>query len=211
MANELTSNPSDSLIANKTAIAGLLPVIAYAAADRTEMTAKHEQLINEDARAMVEPMWRTDVHTSDEELRTWDVLKKARYFLISSFLPGSDLRITAAQSQARSDGLLIGLALTAYKRENQRWPATLSELSPRFLPTVPVDPVTGEALHYRLTADGPLVYSVGVNRRDDGGRPTPIPGNALRWDSAKLEAAREGTEFDGDWRMWPLMKDTEGK
>ena len=59
-----------------------------------------------------------------------------------------------------------------FHRKHNKWPATLGELSPQYLPQLPVDPITGRALHYKVDNDRPLVYSVGADGDDDGGRPT---------------------------------------
>lgn len=47
---------------------------------------------------------------------------------------------------------------------------------PEYLNAVPSDPFTGDALRYRRTDDGLVVYSLGANVTDDGrdrtGEPT---------------------------------------
>jgi hypothetical protein len=46
----------------------------------------------------------------------------------------------------------IRAALAAYQKDHGRGPATLQELVPKYLPRVPVDPVTGKA-DWRLVQD----------------------------------------------------------
>ena len=41
---------------------------------------------------------------------------------------------------------------------------------PDYLPALPIDPFSGKPLILANEADGYVVYSVGANRRDDGGR-----------------------------------------
>ena len=41
---------------------------------------------------------------------------------------------------------------------------------PRFLDAVPLDPFDGKPLRYRELGTGFVVYSIGPNRRDDGGK-----------------------------------------
>ena len=48
--------------------------------------------------------------------------------------------------------------------------AKLADLTPTYLNQVPKDLFTGNDLIYRPDANGFLLYSVGVNGRDDGGR-----------------------------------------
>ncbi len=66
--------------------------------------------------------------------------------------------------------LHVAFALAAYHAEHGRYPAKLDDLAPKYLATVPDDLFSGKALLYRLTDKGYLLYSVGVNGIDDGGR-----------------------------------------
>jgi hypothetical protein len=64
----------------------------------------------------------------------------------------------------------IAFALAAYQREHGRYPRSLDALVPRYLQRVPGDLFSGKALTYRPSGKGYLLYSVGINGRDDGGR-----------------------------------------
>jgi hypothetical protein len=64
----------------------------------------------------------------------------------------------------------VALALAIYQREQGRYPERLEELTPRYLPTLPNDLFSGQALMYRRTDKGYVLYSVGVNGQDDQGR-----------------------------------------
>jgi hypothetical protein len=66
--------------------------------------------------------------------------------------------------------LHVAFALAAYHREHQRYPAKLADLAPRYLAAVPGDLFSGKALIYRPNEKGYLLYSVGVNGKDEGGR-----------------------------------------
>ncbi|OGD21484.1 MAG: hypothetical protein A2W03_11995 [Candidatus Aminicenantes bacterium RBG_16_63_16] len=66
-----------------------------------------------------------------------------------------------------------GLACKIYKKHTGHYPETLDALAPEFLDKVPVDPFTGQPLVYRVQEDGGvIIYSVGSNEKDDGGRGT---------------------------------------
>jgi lysophospholipase L1-like esterase len=78
--------------------------------------------------------------------------------------------------------LEIAFALAAYHRERGKYPQKLEALAPQFLASVPTDLFTGKSLVYVPSETGYLLYSVGVNGRDDQGRgpeDTP-PGDDLR-------------------------------
>jgi len=73
--------------------------------------------------------------------------------------------------QATMRLLICELALQVFRAEHDREADRLEDLVPEVLPAVPLDPFTGQPLVYRPTADGPLLYSLGYDRRDDGGQP----------------------------------------
>ncbi|MFN0195225.1 MAG: hypothetical protein ACKVT0_00640 [Planctomycetaceae bacterium] len=68
------------------------------------------------------------------------------------------------------DGILTAIALELYHRHEQKWPKNLDELVPRYLPAVPLDRITGDDIKFTIVNDRPMVYSVGKDRQDDGGR-----------------------------------------
>jgi hypothetical protein len=65
--------------------------------------------------------------------------------------------------------LTVELAIREYYLEENTEPAALADLVPKFLPSVPLDPFTSQPLIYRRDGAGHLLYSVGSDRRDDGG------------------------------------------
>jgi len=61
-------------------------------------------------------------------------------------------------------------ACARYYIRHSRYPAQLSDLVPAFLASVPLDPIDGKPLRYRLNPDGSAaVYSVFTDLDDDGG------------------------------------------
>ena len=79
-----------------------------------------------------------------------------------------------------------GLACRIHKGRTGQYPESLEALVPALLNEVPIDPFTGKALVYRREGEGFIVYSLGSNQRDDGGRGT--------WEIKQLV-----TEKDDDW------------
>jgi hypothetical protein len=70
--------------------------------------------------------------------------------------------------------VVTAVALKRFQIKHAKWPDTLDELVPEFLPSVTVDPNDGKQLKYHPNADGTfLLYSVGDDGVDDGGDPTP--------------------------------------
>src|SRR5262249_55523024 len=66
--------------------------------------------------------------------------------------------------------LQVAFALAAYHRDHKGYPAKLDDLALRYLAAIPNDLFCGKALVYRPSAKGYLLYSVGVNGQDEGGR-----------------------------------------
>jgi hypothetical protein len=63
-----------------------------------------------------------------------------------------------------------GLALRVFKQRHGAYPAGLGELAPEVMKEVPVDPWSGAAYRYRREGEGFVLYSVGMDFVDDGGR-----------------------------------------
>jgi len=78
--------------------------------------------------------------------------------------------------QALLDNAQIAVALERHRFKHGTYPKTLVELAPDFLPEVPLDPINGEQRIYKIKDDGtPMFYSVGINKKDDGGIPHRRP------------------------------------
>ncbi len=74
--------------------------------------------------------------------------------------------------QAELRLLKLEFALRLWKAEHGTWPESLDQLVPAILPAVPLDPYdpAGKPLRYNRTDEGFLLYSVGQNGVDDGGK-----------------------------------------
>ncbi len=86
-------------------------------------------------------------------------------------------------------------------------PERLDQLTPAFLPVVPPDRFDGKPLKYGFVDGQPVVYSIGVDRHDDGGvPPEDRNGYASRWEppSRVAEIRAEGLHC-GDWLLWPSV------
>ncbi len=91
---------------------------------------------------------------------------------------------SVARNQTALNQALLVCALERYRRAHRDYPASLQDLLPDFIQTLPHDLITGQPLHYRRTNDGKFIlYSVGWNEKDDEG----LPGKEK-----------------GDW-VWPVV------
>ena len=77
-----------------------------------------------------------------------------------------DVRIRARRALVE-----IGFALELYRLKQGRYPRSLEDLVPAILKKVPLDPDSGKLPIYRRGGpSGFIVYSVGQNQQDDGGK-----------------------------------------
>ncbi len=91
----------------------------------------------------------------------------------------SNLGIRAANHESMRRVALTAVALRLYSHEHGRYPKSLRELVPKYLPSVPLDPFTNKPIQYRRTEKGFVVWSIGWDGKDDGGK--------LRLDEHKWE------------------------
>jgi len=73
------------------------------------------------------------------------------------------------RSEASRRATQLSYAIHLYKARNGQWPTSLEDLPPRYTQDVRTDPFSGEDFVYRVTQNGPLLYSTSENGRDDGG------------------------------------------
>jgi hypothetical protein len=71
--------------------------------------------------------------------------------------------------------LQADLAIRLYQHDHGQLPASLIELVPAYLSALPLDDYSAQPLIYRPVETGFLLYSVGHDRTDDGGKFTNIP------------------------------------
>jgi hypothetical protein len=133
----------------------------------------------------------------------------------------------------------VALAVERYRLQHGRWPESLADLSPRrqqglitdkhlagaagygpdLIGKIPMDPYIGKPLRYRRLADGVVIYSVGPDGKDDGGKiirmnPNPsTPGTDIGiqlWDPDKRRQpplpptkTEEESDLPNEEAKWP--------
>ncbi|MGD0539559.1 MAG: hypothetical protein ABSC03_18160 [Verrucomicrobiota bacterium] len=101
----------------------------------------------------------------------------------------------AAYGQAAVSLARVACALERHRLATGSYPEKLDGLTPRFIDRLPPDPVNGEPLKYRRDApDRFILYSVGANLKDDGGRV----------DVDDLGRIRNRGQGDWVWRSEPV-------
>jgi type II secretory pathway pseudopilin PulG len=110
-----------------------------------------------------------------EAMKTFDEdmveAKRKLYVMTALILPALGKTMDRdAENSARLRTAATALAIERYRlKHDGKLPETFSVLVPEYLPTMPIDPFTGEAMQYRKRDKGFVVYSAGADRQDDGG------------------------------------------
>jgi hypothetical protein len=127
-------------------------------------------------RAMDEQMealqlpWPAAKREADAVLDRVSKLPASVYTLSTSMMPRFGLVAELCRlTGSRLDVCRIGLALRAYQAEHGRYPDYLDDLAQAGW-AVPADSFTGEPYHYRLEGNGFIVWGVGRDLDDDGGK-----------------------------------------
>ena len=92
-----------------------------------------------------------------------DILVHANVELLATMLDTKD------RARVQFDLTQVAFALGAYRRDKGGYPEKLSALVPKYIPRLLPDRFTGQSFRYARERRGYVLYSLGVNRRDDEG------------------------------------------
>lgn len=115
-----------------------------------------------------------------------------------TFSIGSNTTRKSIQAETQRRMLVTAIALERWKLQRGVYPKSIDELTPELLSVVPIDLMNNQPLHYKLTINGALVYSVGDDGRDDGGDFQPS--------GTKTPYLRI---WDGRDAVWPQIASTQ--
>lgn len=179
--------------------AGLGPVIAVAMPSRRETVQHYERFIQRAVEALGRP-YRSGAWDAIVAEYAWSDHSRARsvrQFLLTTLAPGlRRAHVSAERQLAARDAVLTAIALELHRRAAGSYPKDLTEVRTDLSPWPRPDPVDGEPLRYRLAEGRPLLYSVGIDGDDDGGRG---PGR----ERERQVMLGETPAADGDWVLFP--------
>jgi hypothetical protein len=64
---------------------------------------------------------------------------------------------------------ILAVAVERYRLSHGELPGSLNEIAPAYIDAIPLDPFMGQKLLYSPEVESYVIYSVGINRQDDGG------------------------------------------
>jgi hypothetical protein len=190
------------------------PGVALLIGTREENHQLYNSLMDEMIVAHKGPPWqwnRKDIEANEDRLKDAmaGIRNRGRYLFVGLLLPALSVAFDAGERTVQQrEAIEAVIALELWRRRHGAWPASLDELVPAYLPALPADRVDGQPLRYVVRDGQPVLYSIGRNRRDDGGQPSSNANDAQpirfgppapRWDAS--------SEPDGDWILWPVPND----
>ena len=112
--------------------------------------------------------YRTTEANFKDQAKHWSLYKIQARMMFPA-VGASVKKFALIQSQV--DLARVACALERFHLAHGNYPNTLDVLAPQFIEKLPNDLINGQPLHYRRREDGNFVlYSVGWNETDDGGK-----------------------------------------
>ncbi len=182
----------------------LAPVSTLLAAGRRATVEEFERWLQRIEAEGARPLWQRDPagveHALDRCRASWSYCQ--RYMPVVLFMPSPAVALAEPELAGQErDAVCTAIALVIERRRRGAWAQRIEDLPPHVLPSPPADRFDGATLRYVLRGGRPLLYSVGPDCDDDGGR-------------AALDAAGRPRVAhsdahpppDGDWLLWPASR-----
>ena len=127
----------------------------------------------------------------------WDrKIKQMKGWRLAHLLlpPLSKIADADIRNKASLRSAAVGVACERFRLAKGRWPKALEELVPQFLDQLPIDPFDGQPLKMKYSDGTFVVYSVGIDRVDNGGQldlPSSQPGSDTGFRLFDLDKRRQ--------------------
>ena len=113
----------------------------------------------------------------------WDAkiasVRQSRFGRLNAILPlmltpattAASTAFSRSQAELAATAILIGAE--RHRRKTGKWPAVIKEIDPSIMPSPPLDPFTGKPFHLEHHDGQIVIYSIGLNGRDEHGEYDP--------------------------------------
>ncbi len=188
---------------------------------RREIMTEYDRLLSIALETAETPMWRRGPERIRPIVEARSALDRLRFSVVDMLFPSLErASLNLEFVRQKCDASLVAIALELFHRQHNAYPASLDELVPALLPSVPPDQYDGKPIKYALRDDGrPTLYSVGNDRADNGGRlhlttdGRPDNGNPMRWmppggwpAGPDGRPAAEAPAVGSDWILYPPVR-----
>jgi hypothetical protein len=128
------------------------------------------RLLNEFVEASQLPL--EEQETAIKALNDKIIKAKLQYEVVTALVMPATIKVVQANQRGMGNlrCAFVAVALERYRRDHGQWPETLDALVPQYLAAVPKDPQDGKPLRYKRRPDGVVVYWLGQDGTDDGGK-----------------------------------------
>jgi hypothetical protein len=137
--------------------------------------------------------FEADLRLEQKRAKTWtlsalldprrELSERIGHIFVSLLLPAFTAVAKAEQSaQMQFDLTELAFSLAAYRADHGLYPTRLTDLVPKYATEIPKDVFSAKELHYKPNGDGYVLYSVGRNGEDDGGRDQNDDKTGVGWD-----------------------------
>lgn len=123
-------------------------------------------------RSISETDWTQPIEQHRQMSEVSTSIPRYRFFVLVALPSLAGVTSKAVENQTRTIAAQAGLAAHRYRLHHGHFPTSLTELVPGFLSAIPTDNHSGAPMIYRREQAAFLLYGVGKNGRDDGGRST---------------------------------------
>ncbi|HEX3726612.1 MAG TPA: hypothetical protein VHV08_10235 [Pirellulales bacterium] len=189
------------------------PGVAFLIGSREENRQFYTSIMDEMIALYQGPAWQWDAEAIDAaERRLKDGISgmgRLRHCVAELLWPAVEAIYTAAERSAQAQEAAEAIiALRLWKNQHGTWPERLDELVPQYLPAVPRDRVDGHELRYVVRDGQAIVYSLGRDRHDDGGRACKNPASATVYNYATRQPNLADDDGPCDLIFWPPIAKT---
>jgi hypothetical protein len=120
-----------------------------------------------------------------------ELSERVGYTYVVMFLPAAAAAAIAERSAImRFDLTKLAFSLAAYRADRGSYPTRLADLVPKYATEIPKDVFSAKELHYKPNGDGYVLYSVGRNGEDDGGRNQDDDKTGAGWDDIVVRMSK---------------------